>query len=211
MLTLSELKNAVIDGDDEKTLELTKKAADEGAEPMKIINDGLIAGMSVVGKEFKEGNMFVPQVLMTANAMKGGVEYLRPMLKEDEASGKATVVMGTVRGDLHDIGKNLVAIMFDSQGYDVVNVGTDVSAEKFIEAVKENDAVLVGMSALLTTTMPEMSVVIDAFKGASLRDKVKVIIGGAPVTQEYADEIGADGYSADAQSAVELADGLLSL
>lgn len=211
MSTLSELKDAVIDGDDELVLELTKKAVDEGSDPMEIINDGLIGGMNVVGKEFKEGTMFVPQVLMTANAMKMGVEELRPLLKEGDISSKATVVFGTVKGDLHDIGKNLVAIMFDSQGYEVINVGMDVPTEKFIEAVKEHNATLVGMSALLTTTMPEMPIVIKALEEAGLRDQVKVIIGGAPVTQEYSDEIGADGYSPDAQSAVELADKLLGL
>lgn len=211
MSTLTDLKNAVIEGEDEITLELTQQAIDEGVEPLEIISDGLIAGMDVVGKRFKDGEMFVPEVLMTATAMKGGIELVKPLLAEGSLESRATVVMGTVHGDLHDIGKNLVAIMFDSQGYNVIDAGMDVPVEKFISCIKENDAVLVGLSALLTTTMPVMSEVVKALEAEGLRDKVKVIIGGAPVTQAYADEIGADGYSPDAPSAVELADRLLEL
>lgn len=208
MAILDDLKQATMDGEEELVIELTQKAIDEGIDPMEIINDGLIAGMGVVGARFKAGEMFVPQVLMTANAMKGGVELATALLGGESATDKPTVVLGTVEGDLHDIGKNLVVIMFEAQGYDVIDVGMDVSVDTFINAAKENDAKLIGMSALLTTTMPVMPALIEKLKEEGIRDDYKVIIGGAPVTQEYADEIGADGYSADAQSAVELSESL---
>jgi 5-methyltetrahydrofolate--homocysteine methyltransferase len=212
MSTLKDLKDAVMSGEEEDVAELTQQAIDEGIAADEILNDGLIAGMNVVGKKFKDGEMFVPEVLMTAAAMKEGVELIRPLLGAgaEAASKKATIVLATVEGDLHDIGKNLVVIMFDSQGYNAVNAGMDVPPDDIIQAAIDNDAQIIGLSALLTTTMPVMKEVVDKLKERGLRDRFKVIIGGAPVTQEFSDEIGADGYSADAQSAVDLAESLLA-
>lgn len=212
MSTLKDLKDAVIDGKEEDVEELTRQAIDEGIDASEILSDGLLAGMDVVGKAFKAGDMFVPEVMMTADAMKVGVEMIRPMLGAgtgDEKKGK--IVLGTVAGDLHDIGKKLVAILFDSQGYEVIDLGFDVPVENFVEAAEANSADLIGMSALLTTTMPVMGEVVAALNDAGVRDKYKVIIGGAPVTQEFSDEIGADGYTADAQSAVDFANELLGI
>ena len=212
MATLKDLKQAVIEGEEEEVESLTQDAIDEGIDVQEILNDGLLAGMDVVGKEFKEGSMFVPEVMMTAAAMKAGVDIIKPLLGDAGAGEKkGTIVLGTVAGDLHDIGKKLVAILFDSQGYEVIDLGFDVPVENFVEAAESNSADVIGMSALLTTTMPVMGEVVQALDSAGVRDKYKVIIGGAPVTQEFSDEIGADGYSADAQSAVELADSLLGL
>ncbi len=212
MATLDDLKKAVIDGEDVLVEELTQKAIDEGVSPEVILNDGLIGGMDVVGQAFKDGTMFVPEVMMTAAAMKCGVELLRPLLGGKEQAGKkGTIVLGTVEGDLHDIGKKLVAIMFDSQGYNVIDCGMDVPVDTFITEAESNGASVIGMSALLTTTMPVMGQLIDELKARGIRDKYKVIIGGAPITQEYSDEIGADGYSTDAQSAVELANRLIGV
>jgi 5-methyltetrahydrofolate--homocysteine methyltransferase len=210
MSVLEYVKNSVIKGDDEQVVKDVNMAIDMKEDPISIINNGLIAGMNVVGSRFKAEEMFVPEVLMSAQAMAAGVEVVQPLIKEGDITNKGTIVLGTVKGDLHDIGKKLVAIMFDSNGYNVVDIGFDVPAEKFVEAVKEHNAQIVGLSALLTTTMPEMKTVIDTLKGAGLRDKVKVIIGGAPVTEEFSEEIGADGYSPDAGSATQLADRLLA-
>ena len=210
MSVLEYVKNSVIKGDDEQVVKDVNMAIDMKEDPISIINNGLIAGMNVVGSRFKAEEMFVPEVLMSAQAMAAGVEGVQPLIKEGDITNKGTIVLGTVKGDLHDIGKKLVAIMFDSNGYNVVDIGFDVPAEKFVEAVKEHNAQIVGLSALLTTTMPEMKTVIDTLKGAGLRDKVKVIIGGAPVTEEFSEEIGADGYSPDAGSATQLADRLLA-
>lgn len=210
MSVLEYVKNSVIKGDDEQVVKDVNMAIDMKEDPISIINKGLIEGMNVVGSRFKAEEMFVPEVLMSAQAMAAGVEVVQPLIKEGDITNKGTIVLGTVKGDLHDIGKKLVAIMFDSNGYNVVDIGFDVPAEKFVEAVKENNAQIVGLSALLTTTMPEMKTVIDTLKEAGLREKVKVIIGGAPVTEEFSDEIGADGYSPDAGSATQLADRLLA-
>ncbi len=210
MADLKALADAVIRGDQNEAVNLTKQAIEEGVSPDAILNEGLIAGMSVVGEKFKNNEYYVPEVLIAARAMKSAMELLRPLLAESGVEPKGTVVIGTVRGDLHDIGKNLVAMMLEGGGFRVVDLGVDVPPEKFVEAAQENDAQIVGLSALLTTTMPAMKDTIEAFEQAGARDKVRVIIGGAPVTQDYADEIGADGYAPDAAAAVDKVNELLS-
>ncbi|HHY39047.1 MAG TPA: cobalamin-binding protein [Clostridia bacterium] len=205
MFDLGDLAQSVIAGDVAKSTELTKKALEMGVAPLDIINKGLIAGMEVVGERFKKGDMFVPEVLVAARAMNSGLDLIRPLLAETDIKGLGTVVIGTVKGDLHDIGKNLVAMMMESGGFKVINLGVDVPVEKFVEAVRTHKPQIVGMSALLTTTMLVMRDVVSALKESGLRDSVKVMIGGAPVTADYAKEIGADGYAPDAVSATDLA------
>ena len=179
-------------------------------KPMDIIDKGLMVAMNKVGVRFKNGDMFVPEVMMSAKALHSGLEIVKPLLSVGENISKGTILIGTVRGDLHDIGKNLVAMMLESSGFNVINMGVDISEEKFIEAIKEHKPDIVGMSALLTTTMPAMESTIKAITDAGLRDQVKIIIGGAPVNVKFADEIKADGYSDDAQEAVTLCETLLS-
>jgi len=210
MSFLEALSQAVIEGQEQQVKELTQKALAEGLKPLEIINEGLIKGMNVVGQRFKVGDMFVPEVLMSARAMTAGMDMVKPLLVDGEMTNKGTVVIGTVKGDLHDIGKNLVGMMLESAGYKVVDLGTDTAPEAFVQAVQENNAQVLGLSALLTTTMLAMKQTIEALQVAGLRDKVKVMVGGAPITQEFADEIGADGYAPDAASAVELVNQLLS-
>lgn len=205
MVDLEDLAQSVIAGDVAKSTQLTKKALEAGVAPLDIINKGLIAGMEVVGERFKKGDMFVPEVLVAARAMNAGLDLIRPLLAESDIRGLGTVVIGTVKGDLHDIGKNLVAMMMESGGFKVINLGVDVPVEKFVEAVRTHKPQIVGMSALLTTTMLVMRDVIAALKESGLREGVKVMIGGAPVTADYAKEIGADGYAPDAVSATDLA------
>jgi methylmalonyl-CoA mutase cobalamin-binding domain/chain len=184
--------------------EMAEQALSEGRAAHEVLQQGLIAGMSVVGEDFKHNRIYVPQVLIAARAMKAGMAVLKPLLSAGgESKSLGTVVMGTVKGDLHDIGKNLVGMMAEGAGFQIVDLGVDQSAEKFVTAVREVNAGIVGMSALLTTTMPYMRVVIDALKQEGL-EHVKVCIGGAPVSQTFAEEIGADGYGADATRAVEL-------
>ena len=203
---LKELKRAVLEGDEERAAELTRSVLEEGIEPARILNEGLVPAMDVVGREYEEGERYIPEMLISAEAMKAAMEVLRPKLVETGAKPRGKVVIGTVEGDLHDIGKNLVAMMLEGAGFEVIDLGTEVTAEQFVQAVEEHNPDIVGMSALLTTTMVHMPEVIEALKKAGLRDdKVKVIVGGAPITQEYADKIGADGYAPDAASAVELA------
>lgn len=209
MANFEELSNAVIAGNEAKAKELTQKAIDEGVEAIDIINEGLIPGMTVVGTRFKAGEMFVPEVLMSARAMQGGMELVKPLIADTDMPSAGTVVLGTVKGDLHDIGKNLVGMMMESAGFKVINMGVDVSAEKFVEAVKEHKPQVVALSALLTTTMLAMKDVIELLKEEGLRDDVKVLVGGAPVSQDFADEIGADGYAPDAASATDLVKSLL--
>jgi 5-methyltetrahydrofolate--homocysteine methyltransferase len=174
------------------------------------VNEGLIEGMNVVGVRFKAGDMYVPEVLMAAKSMSGGLEIVRPLISEADQKSKGKIVLGTVKGDLHDIGKNLVGMLIESGGLEVINMGVDVSAEDFIDAIIEHEPDILALSALLTTTMPAMKDIIELLEEEELRDKVKVIIGGAPVSREYADEIGADGYAPDAGSAVELCKQLLA-
>jgi len=207
MAEMSALKESIIKGDQNQAKEITAAAIAEGMDPEAILNEGLIAGMDVVGKAFKLNEVYVPEVLIAARAMKTAMELLEPKLVESGVEPLGTVVIGTVQGDLHDIGKNLVMMMLKGAGFNVVDLGTDVSPEAFIEATKENGASLVGLSALLTTTMPMMAKTIEVVKGSGLA--AQVMIGGAPVTQEYADKIGAAGYATDAASAVDVAKELM--
>ena len=207
MADLEVLKNAVIKGDQNTAMEITTKALEEGMPPEDVLRNGLIAGMDVVGRAFKKNEVYVPEVLIAARAMKMAMEILEPKLIEAGVEPIGTIIVGTVKGDLHDIGKNLVCMMLKGAGFNVIDLGTDVSPEKFVEAVKENDANTVGLSALLTTTMPMMDQTVAAFKGAGV--EAKVMVGGAPVTQEYADKIGAQGYAADAATAVDVAKDLM--
>ena len=202
-MDLKEIADNLIKGKAPEVKELVQRAIDEGEDVEKVLNEGLVAGMSVVGAKFKANEFYVPEVLIAARAMKAGMGILRPILAEKNIKGIGTVVLGTVRGDLHDIGKNLVAMMLEGAGFEIIDLGVDVSPEKFIETAKEKKADVVGLSALLTTTMPSMKDVVKAVGDSGLKDKVKVMIGGAPLTQSYADEIGADGYAPDAASAVD--------
>ena len=207
--TLKQIAERLYDGDDDAVAELTQKALDEGLAPAEVLNGGLLAGMDQVGVDFRDGELFIPEVLIAARAMHAGMDVLSPLLAEGDVPLAGKVVMGTVEGDLHDIGKNLVAMMLEGGGFEIVDLGTDIPPDKFIEAIKAEQPHMIGLSALLTTTMPSMKRTIDALVEAGLREKVKVMIGGAPVTQAFADEIGADGYAPDAASAVELARSLV--
>jgi len=202
---LQALADNIIKGKKNPAVELTQQAIAEGIAPQTIVNNGLIAGMAVVGEKFKKNEFYVPEVLIAARAMKECMALLKPLMADAGVKPVGTVVIGTVKGDLHDIGKNLVAMMLQGNGFDVVDMGVDVSPEKFIDAIKESKAEVIALSALLTTTMPGMKQVIDALEAAGIRGSVKVMIGGAPVTQKFSDEIGADGYAPDAASAVDLA------
>lgn len=210
MADLQALAEAVINGKKEEAERLTREAIEGGIDPGAIINDGLIAGMTVVGEKFKNNEFYVPEVLIAARAMQSAMSLVKPLLGEGEVISKGKVVIGTVKGDLHDIGKNLVAMMLEGGGYEVIDLGVDVAPEKFVSAAVENNADVIALSALLTTTMPSMKDTVDALTEAGLKGKIKVIIGGAPVTQSYADEIGADGYAPDAASAVDKVNELLS-
>ncbi len=210
-MDLKQIADNLIKGKAPEVKQLVQKAIDEGEDVEKVLNEGLVAGMNVVGVKFKANEFYVPEVLIAARAMKAGMGILRPILADKNIKGAGTVVLGTARGDLHDIGKNLVAMMLEGAGFEIIDLGVDVSPEKFIEAAKEKKADLVGLSALLTTTMPSMKDVVKAVGDSGLKDKVKVMIGGAPITQSYADEIGADGYAPDAASAVDEAKQLLGL
>ena len=207
---LEELTQRVIEGKLEMVKELTRQAIANGLEPEEIINQGLIMGMNVVGVRFKAGDMYVPEVLMCARSMSGGMELVKPLLMGKELPSAGKVLIGTVKGDLHDIGKNLVAMLLESVGFTVINLGTDISTEQFIHAIKEHNPDVLGLSALLTTTMLGMKDVIDQLVEEGMRDKIKVIIGGAPISQEFSDEIGADGFAPDGASATELCQELLA-
>ena len=200
---------ALIDGDNGTVDQLTKEVLEEGTEALEVMDDGLIAGMGIVGIKFRETFIFVPEVLACARAMKAGMAYVEPILSASGVKPAGKVVMGTVKGDLHDIGKNLCIMMLRGSGFVVIDLGVDTSADRFIEAVEENEAPLLGMSALLTTTMPNMGKTIEAFIDADLRDNVKIMVGGAPVTQDFADDMGADGYGKDAMACVALAKRLM--
>jgi len=205
MVDLNNVSEALQRGDAEKVGELVKKALEEKLTPKEILENGLIKGMDIIGAKFKKNEVYVPEVLIAARAMHAGMDILRPKLVETGVKNIGKVAIGTVKGDLHDIGKNLVKMMLEGAGFEVIDLGTDVSEDKFVEAVKVHQPNIVGMSALLTTTMVNMPEVIKALEAAGLRDKVKIMIGGAPITQNYADQIGADGYSPDAASAVDSA------
>jgi 5-methyltetrahydrofolate--homocysteine methyltransferase len=208
MADLKTLSESIIKGDQKTAVEITKAAISENVSPEKILNEGLIAGMNFIGARFKKNEVYIPEVLIAARAMKMAMEFLEPKLVAAGVKPLGKCAIGTVQGDLHDIGKNLVAMMLKGAGFEVVDLGVDVSPEKFVERVKATGVQVVGMSALLTTTMPAMEKTVKALKDAGL--KVKVMIGGAPVTQTYADKIGANGYAADAASAVDIAKNLLN-
>ncbi|GAB4262294.1 corrinoid protein [Deferrisoma sp.] len=207
-MAIQDIFNAVLEFDEERVPELVRAELDAGTDVQQILNQGLIAAMDEVGQKFSEGELFVPEMLMAAQAMKAGLEVLRPLLTGAQAQPKGTLVIGTVKGDLHDIGKNLVAMMLEGAGFQVIDLGVDVDTEKFIEAAQQNNAQIVCMSALLTTTMPSMEATVKAIRERGL--PLKTMVGGAPVTEAFAQKIGADGYSEDAPGAVELARRLMA-
>jgi len=202
---LEEIQKDLYSGKLDGVKKGVKKALEEGMSAQEVLAKGLLAGMDKVGKDFKAGDLFIPEVLMCAKAMHGGLDILKPLLVGLGTSLLGKVVIGTVAGDLHDIGKNLVRMMLEGAGFEIIDLGVSVSPEKFVEAVKANGAKLMGMSALLTTTMPSMKLTIEGLKKAGIRENVKVLVGGAPVTASFAESIGADAYAPDAASAVDVA------
>jgi len=202
---LQQIASNLYEGEDEAVASLVQKALDQGHQPTEILQGGLIAGMDQVGRDFKAGDLFVPEVLIAARAMHAGMGVLRPLLAESDAPSAGKYVIGTVKGDLHDIGKNLVKMMLEGAGFETVDLGTDVEPAAFVAAVREHKPSLVGMSALLTTTMVQMRATVEALVEAGLREQVKIMVGGAPVTEAFAREIGADAYAPDAASAVDVA------
>jgi len=210
MADMRAIADAVMSGRAKVVKQLVTDAVAEGCTADQILNEALVVGMMELGEKFKNNEVYVPEVLIAARAMKAGMTIIKPLLLDSGVEMKGVVAIGTVKGDLHDIGKNLVAMMLEGAGFTVVDLGVDVGAEQYIDAIKNQGAQIIGMSALLTTTMTSMKEIIDAITEAGLRDQVKVMIGGAPITQEYADEIGADGYSIDAASAAELAKQLIA-
>jgi 5-methyltetrahydrofolate--homocysteine methyltransferase len=208
--TMDEISTAVIQGDLDEIADLTEDALDDGLSAEEILNNGLMPGMDHVGVEFRAGNMFVPEVLRSARTMQGAMDILKPLLAESGVALAGKVLLGTVKGDLHDIGKNLVGMMCEGAGFEVEDIGKDVAPEAFVEAVKAFEPDILGMSALLTTTMRAMESTIKVLEEAGVRDSVKIMVGGAPVTQAFADQIGADGYASNAASAADLAKTLSS-
>jgi len=205
MSDLNAITETLITGDGDKLKELVQIALDAGTPANEILQQGLIVGMDIVGEKMECGDMFIPEVLMSAQAMSISVEILKPLLADGESASAGKVIIGTVKGDLHDIGKNLVVMMMQSAGFEVIDLGVDVEPEKFVEAIRENKPNIVGLSALLTTTMPMMKKSIESIEESGLRDSLKIIVGGAPVNQAFADEAGADGYAPDAGSASKMA------
>ena len=206
---LQQMQKDLYSGKVEEVKKEVKKALDEGLSAQEILNQGLLTGMEKVGKDFKAGDLFIPEVLICAKAMHAGLDVLRPLLVGSEATLLGKIVIGTVAGDLHDIGKNLVSMMLVGAGFEVIDLGVSVPPEKFVETAIAKGAQLIGMSALLTTTMPSMKTTIEALAKAGLRDRVKVLVGGAPVTANFANSFGADGYAPDAVSAVDMARDLI--
>jgi corrinoid protein of di/trimethylamine methyltransferase len=211
MPDLNLLAEAILKGDAKGATQVTREALAAGTDPVELVTKYMIPAMDEVGKRFECQEYFVPELLLSARAMKGALEIIRPLLAEKGTTPAGRVVIGTVKGDLHDIGKNLVASMLEGAGFDVIDLGTDVTPAKFVAEAQSKRANLVALSALLTTTMPSMRTTVEEFRKASIRDQVKIIIGGAPVTQQYADQIGADGYSDNANGAVALARRLLGI
>ena len=205
-----KIAERLIVGKIDEVKELSQQALDQGASPRDIIDKGLLAGMDVVGKRFKAGDMFIPEVLLCARCMHGAMDILKPLLSEADAAGVGIYLIGTVEGDLHDIGKNLVSMMLQGAGFEVIDLGTNITPQQFVDAVTEHKPTILGLSALLTTTMPKMEETINALKEAGLRDQVKIMAGGAPVTQAFVEEIGADAYGANAASASEKAKELMA-
>jgi 5-methyltetrahydrofolate--homocysteine methyltransferase len=210
MENLKSIVESLVKGEEKKVKELVRMSLDEGITADKILNEGLIPGMNIVGEKFKQQDFFLPEVLFAARTMNGAMEILAPILIGEGIEPIGKIVLGSVKGDVHDIGKNLVGIMLKGAGFEVVDLGVDIPPEKFVEAARQ-DVQLIGMSALLSTTMPAMKSTIDALEEAGLKDKVKIIVGGAIVTQRFADDIGADGYAPDAVSAVDKIKQLLKL
>jgi 5-methyltetrahydrofolate--homocysteine methyltransferase len=210
LMEWSRIADALYDGRDEEVAALTQEALEEGHSAHEVLNEGLLLGMDRVARDFEAQVIFVPEVLISAEAMQAGMEVLRPLLAESEGSRLGTFVVGTVHGDIHDIGKNLLCIMLEGAGIEVIDLGKDTPPQKFVEATREHEPQVVMMSALLTTTMMEMQKTIQALEKAGLREKVQVVIGGAPVSEQYAQQIGADGYAEDAVEAVALAKELLN-
>jgi len=206
---LKRVKQAVLAGEMEEAAGLTKQAVAQGIGARKILDEALTPAMDIVGEEYERGDRYVPEMLISAEAMKSGMVVLKPLLADAGVKARGKVVIGTVEGDLHDIGKDLVAMMREGAGFEVINLGAEITAEEFLKAAKEHKPDIIGMSALLTTTMIHMPEVIEALQQAGLRDQIKVMMGGAPVTQGYADKIGADGYAPDAASATKLAKSLV--
>ena len=206
---LQNLNDAIMNGDASSAPVLVNQALNQGLPASQILNEGMIAAMNHVGKLFEEGEFFVPEMLIAARAMQAGLAVLKPHLALAEVKAAGRVVAGTVKGDLHDIGKNLVCMLLEGAGFEIIDLGTDVAPEKFVQVVQDGRADVVALSALLTTTMPNMKATIEALNKAGVREKVKVMIGGAPVTQAYAEQIGADGYAPDASRAVALAKSLM--
>ncbi|NOR26310.1 MAG: cobalamin-binding protein [Desulforhopalus sp.] len=209
MSDLNNITESVIGGDAGQVVSLVQAEIDKGTNAGAILNDGLISGMDIVGEKMQSGDMFIPEVLMSAQAMAAAVEILKPLLGDEDNADSGTIILGTVKGDLHDIGKNLVRMMMESAGFNVIDLGVDVAPEKFVAAIQENNANIVALSALLTTTMPMMKQTIDSINESGLRDQVKILVGGAPVSQSFADEIKADGYAPDAGSASKLSKSML--
>jgi 5-methyltetrahydrofolate--homocysteine methyltransferase len=207
MVELSAISECVITGDAEKVEELTRKALDEGENAITILNHGLVKGMDIVGEKFKNYEIYLPGLIVSARAMKAGLNILKPVLAASRNKTYVKIAIGTVMGDTHDIGKNIVAAMLEGAGFDVMDLGYDVPPERFVSAITDDKAQVVGMSALVTTNMLSMKETIEAIVEAGVRDKAKIVIGGAPVTQEYADKIGADGYAEDAAVAVDVVRG----
>jgi 5-methyltetrahydrofolate--homocysteine methyltransferase len=205
MTDLKPLYDAIVTGDAKTARAITEQVLKEGMDPLKLVMDHMAPAMAEVGRRFECNDYFVPELLLSARAMKGAMELIRPLLVASGAQPVGRVVIGTVKGDLHDIGKNLVSAMLEGGGFEVIDLGVNVTPEQFANTVREKNANVVALSALLTTTMPSMKTTIDTLKQTGLRDQVKVLIGGAPITQKYADEIGADGYSDNAAEAVSLA------
>ncbi len=211
MPDLSRLRDAILNGDEKLTVQLARKAVDEGVDPVTLITQWMIPAMDEVGRLFEAQEYYIPEMLLAARAMKSGMDLLRPMLAARGTQPTGRIVLGTVKGDLHDIGKNLVGSMLEGAGFEVSDLGIDVAPEKFVEAIKAKNAQILALSTLLTTTMPEMKNIMEALSRAGIRSQVKVMIGGAPVTRGYADEIGADGYGENAGSAVAVARSLLGI
>ena len=209
MADFEALADSVIGGEIEEVSSLTQEAVDEGTKPLDIINQGLMVGMNIVGERFKAGEVYIPEVLMSARAMSSAMEIVKPLLVGEELKAKGKILLGTVKGDLHDIGKKLVGMIIEGAGYEVVDLGVDVSAERFAEEVSEKKPDVLGMSALLTTTMLSMKDTIETLKEKGLRDRTKVIVGGAPVTPDFSDEIGADGWGSDAVTGKDLVASLI--
>lgn len=205
-----QMGDDLYDGLEDEVVAAVNEALRRGRDAYEVTTEGLVAGMDIVGNDFRDGIIFVPEVLMAAKAMKAGMAILRPLLVESGAPRQGTLVIGTVKGDIHDIGQNLVSMMMEGAGFDVVNLGINVNADKYLAAIREHQADIVGMSALLTTTMPYMQVVVDRLKEEGIRDGIIVMIGGAPVTQTFADHVGADGYGEDAATAVQVARKLIA-